>query len=48
MPKNKVPKRPKGRKTPEQRRRQGRITTVIIGVLAILSMVALLMLPKMT
>ncbi len=47
MPKNKMPKRPKGRKTPAQRRRQGRIITVIIGVLAILSMVALVMLPRM-
>lgn len=47
MPKNKMPKRPKGRKTPAQRRRQGRIITVIIGVLAILSMVALVMLPQM-
>ena len=44
MPKNKMPKRPKGRKTPAQRRRQGRIITVIIGVLAILSMIALVML----
>ncbi len=48
MPKERAPKRPKGRKTPQQRRRQGRIITVIIGVLAILSMVALLMLPRMT
>ena len=47
MPKNKMPKRPKGRKTPAQRRRQGRIITVIIGVLAILSMIALVMLPRM-
>lgn len=47
MPKNKMPKRPKGRKTPAQRRRQGRIITAIIGVLAILSMAALLMLPRM-
>ncbi len=48
MLRSKTPKRPKGRKTPQQRRRQGRIITVIIGVLAILSMVALMMLPKMT
>lgn len=48
MPKNKAPKRPKGRKTPEQRRRQGKITTVIIGVLSILSMAALILVPKMT
>lgn len=48
MRKNKMPKRPKGMKTPEQRRRQGKITTAIIGVLSILSMVALVTVPKMT
>lgn len=48
MQKNKMPKRPKGMKTPEQRRRQGKITTAIIGVLSILSMVALVTVPKMT
>ncbi len=48
MQKNKRPKRPRGMKTPEQRRRQGKITTVIIGVLSILSMVALVTVPKMT
>ncbi|MCI9545979.1 MAG: HlyD family efflux transporter periplasmic adaptor subunit [Lachnospiraceae bacterium] len=48
MQKSKTPKRPRGMKTPEQRRRQGKITTVIIGVLSILSMVALFMVPKLT
>jgi len=43
-----MPKRPKGRKTPEQRRRQGKITTAVIGVLAILAMAAMVMVPKMT
>ncbi len=48
MSANRMPKRPKGRKTPEQRRRQGKITTALIGVLAILAMAALVMVPKMT
>lgn len=48
MSANRTPKRPKGRKTPQQRRRQGQITTAIIGVLAIVSMAALMLLPKMT
>ena len=48
MSANRMPKRPKGRKTPEQRRRQGKITTAVIGVLAILAMAAMVMVPKMT
>lgn len=48
MSANRMPKRPKGRKTPEQRRRQGKITTALIGVLAILAMAAMVMVPKMT
>lgn len=48
MSANRMPKRPKGRKTPQQRKRQGQITTAIIGVLAILSMAALVLVPKMT
>lgn len=48
MSANRMPKKPKGRKTPQQRRRQGQITTAIIGVLAILSMAALALVPKMT
>ena len=48
MSANRMPKRPKGRKTPEQRRRQGKITTAVIGVLAILAMAAMVTVPKMT
>lgn len=48
MSANRMPKRPKGRKTPEQRRRQSKITTAVIGVLAILAMASMVMLPKMT
>lgn len=48
MRKNKMPKRPRKMKTPEQRRRHRKRATVIIGVLAVLFIVALVTASRMT